>query len=113
MNRSRLLALFVCTCALLALPLLSAGPAAAKSCGTVMAFYPDTEGGSGMKLTFVTGVSCRHARRIVKRCIRQRHVRGWHARVNDFGVAELYSSPRRRILMRGVAGGGPHCFART
>jgi hypothetical protein len=80
----------------------------AKSCGTVSASYPTSEGGSGNKLTFVRGLSCRAARSIARRCIVSRHVRGWTARFRDPSRVELRSRGRR-IVMQGVAGGAPLC----
>lgn len=81
----------------------------AKSCGKVTADYPDVEGGSGLELIRVRGLSCRNARRVVRWCIRRYHVKGWSARYDEELFGHLRRG-RRHIAFKGIAGGGPHCM---
>lgn len=79
-------------------------------CGTVTAFYPDTEGGSGVQIVSHRHISCRAARHVTKQCIRQYNVRGWHARL-DHQLRTVLTHGRKRIVAKGVAGGAPHCVS--
>jgi hypothetical protein len=92
---------------------MPAAGASARGCGTTGADYPDVEGGSGVRITFVRNISCRAARTVVRRCIRQRHVRGWTPALYrwDDPVARREQMARGRQLIRwqGIAGGGPRC----
>lgn len=113
--------------ALAALSVVSVGPAAAvgpasssgvahiaRSCGSVGGQYGGgEEGGAGVRITFVRGVSCRHARRVLKRCISHFHVKGWfgHAREGDTVRAWLTGGPGKKIVFVGTAGGAPHCLS--
>jgi hypothetical protein len=90
--------------------------ARARACGETSADYPDTEGGSGLRVRAI-GISCGDARSIARRCIRQRTVRGWRAGIYGEGDLrqptgfDLYLvSGSKRIDLRGIAGGGPHCL---
>lgn len=77
-------------------------------CGTVTGYYPDVEGGSGMKIVSHRAISCSGARHVMKQCIRQYSVRGWRARY-DASLRVVMTNGRKRIVAEGVAGGGPHC----
>lgn len=54
-----------------------------KRCGHAGADYLDGEGGAAVDITGADNISCRRARRIVKRCIQHRTVRGWRPALGD------------------------------
>jgi hypothetical protein len=81
----------------------------ARACGQVAADYPDVEGGSGLELMRVEGLSCRRARHVIRECIQRFHLPGWHA-FYDSDVLGHLRNHRKRIIVKGIAGGGPHCI---
>lgn len=80
-----------------------------KPCGQVSAAYPDVEDGSGLELVDVRGISCRRARHVARECIRRYHVPGWSAHYDRNLLGHLRRG-RQHILVKGIAGGGPHCI---
>jgi len=80
-----------------------------SGCGQVGADYPDVEGGSGLELVRVHAISCKRARRVAVECIRRFHVSGWRAWYDHRLLGHLRNG-RKRIVVKGIAGGGPHCI---
>ncbi|HEX6688496.1 MAG TPA: hypothetical protein VF085_07505 [Solirubrobacterales bacterium] len=79
------------------------------SCGQVSATYPDVEDGSGLELIRVHAISCKRARHVAVECIKRYHVPGWHAYYDRDSLGHLRKG-RKRIVVKGIAGGAPHCI---
>lgn len=78
----------------------------ASGCGVVQ--YnpaPDYEG--SVRIVAATGIGCVAARQVVRSCAYQETVPGWRSAANRSGFTLI--SGARRIVVRGIAGGGLRC----
>lgn len=80
-----------------------------SGCGQVGADYPDVEGGSGLELVRVHAISCKRARQVAVKCIKRFHLPGWRAWYDHRLLGHLRNG-RKRIVVKGIAGGAPHCI---
>lgn len=85
---------------------------AIRTCGNAGADYPDTEGGSVVRITKTVRISCRGAKRVMRACIRSyRMPRGWRSGGGTNTGGYILVRGRKQIWWKGIAGGAPHCFS--
>ena len=80
----------------------------ARSCGQVVGYYPDVEGGSGVRITKVANIGCHKARKVMKKCIKRWNLPGWR-RGGSSSSGSILRRGNRKIWYVGTAGGAPHC----